>query len=852
MDCADIIRQSVREGMSDEEIIRIYDRVKKMRQELARKADKAGDIAAELQRKATEEGDLRLDEALARKRAAILQASAQLRIESSIAANWRGKEYEGLSSVIVGTQHARAGARRSVDAAQQSLAGYYTGGFLSDLERLDGPHYQIWRKGTMDSEISEALWTIDNPAASPYKGPKEAMEIAEVIHKWQEIARSDGNRAGAWTGKMPGYVVRQSHDALKLRSKGFEAWRDAISPRLDWERTANGIFRDADSAVVDGKTLTKESYLREIFMNLRTGVRLDGSRIDPPKAARRKDYGGTVASRMSQERVLHFLDGKSWFEYNKIFGIGTLQDAVFQGLQRSAQGTALMRAMGPNPRATLDTVYNRLELRLRQEGRAEELDRLLNKRHALDAQLAEVDGSLNAVGNPTAAQIFRVIRGLQSMSKLGGAVISAFGDVPVFSSEFSYQGMGRYEAMWRGITLALRGRGTAEQRAILSQIGVFSDSMAGDLAANFSGDDIPGSITRMQTLFFKMTGLTWWTDSWRKAAGLMMSHELALERALGWDALSAERRRVFSLYGIDAKRWDIMRSAGTRMADGREYLTPDGLDAVSDDAFEALLRAEGRDVSPEAIADLRWEMADQLRTYFRDRISYAVLEPDAKTRSILRQGTSSGTFVGEALRCVMQFKSFSIATIQKVWGRETLGRGNDSVRAALSNRHGEILSIAQLVLTMGAFGYLSMTTKELLKGRNPRKWWESPEMAGKTFMAALAQGGGLGIFGDFLFGESNRYGGGLIASMAGPTAGTIEDIHKIYTRIREGDTLGQGALRTAMGLVPGSNIWYFRGAFDYFLGYRLYEAINPGYFERMQRRVERENNQTFWMRPQGT
>ena len=851
MDCADIIRQSAREGMSDEEIIRIYDRVKRLRRKLARNADKSGDIGAELRRRAKEEGDLRLDEALARKRAAVLQASARLRIENNIATNWRGREYEGLSSVIVGTQHARTGARRSVDAAQQSLAGYYIGGFISDLERLGGPHFQIWRKGAMNREISEALWTIDNPAASPFDGPKEAMEIAEVIHKWQEVARSDGNRAGAWTGKMPGYVVRQSHDAIKLRAKGFEAWRDSIVESLDWERTANGIFRDSDTAVVGGKTLTKEGYLREIFMNLRTGVRLDGSSIEP-RAARRRDYGGNVASKMSQERVLHFLDGGSWFEYNEIFGIGTLQDAVIHGLQRSAQGTALMRAMGPDPRATLNAVRDSLELRLRQEGRAEELDRLIHKHHALDAQLAEVDGSLNAVGNPTAAQVFRVIRGLQSMSKLGGAVISAFGDVPVFSAEFSYQGMGRYQAMWEGIKLAIRGKGTADQRAILSQLGVFSDSMAGDLAANFSGDDIPGSITRLQTLFFKATGLTLWTDSWRKAAGLMMSHELALERALDWGSLSADRRRVFQLYGIDAKRWDIMRSAGTRMADGREYLTPDGLDAVSDDAFEALLRAEGRDVSPEAIADLRWEMADQLRTYFRDRISYAVLEPDAKTRSIMRQGTSAGTFAGEALRCVMQFKSFPIATIQKVWGRETLGRGNDTVADALSNRHGEIMSIAQLVLTMGAFGYLSMTTKELLKGRTPRKWWESPEMASKTFFAAMAQGGGLGIFGDFLFGESNRFGGGLISTIAGPTAGTIEDIHKIYTRVRDGDTIGQGALRTAMGLVPGSNIWYFRGAFDYFLGYRIYESMNPGYFRRMQRRVERENGQTFFMRPQGT
>ena len=148
------------------------------------------------------------------------------------------------------------------------------------------------------------------------------------------------------------------------------------------------------------------------------------------------------------------------------------------------------------------------------------------------------------------------------------------------------------------------------------------------------------------------------------------------------------------------------------------------------------------------------------------------------------------------------------------------------------------------------FGYIAMTAKELLKGRNPREI-DSLEMAYKTFLAAALQGGGLGIFGDFMFGEANRAGGGLVATLAGPTLGTIDEIHDIWVRVRDGDTLGQGALRTIMGLVPGNNLWWFRWAFDWLVGYQLFEMINPGYYRRMKRRVERENNQTLWMRPWG-
>ncbi|CAI3220096.1 hypothetical protein [uncultured Desulfovibrio sp.] len=51
--------------------------------------------------------------------------------------------------------------------------------------------------------------------------------------------------------------------------------------------------------------------------------------------------------------------------------------------------------------------------------------------------------------------------------------------------------------------------------------------------------------------------------------------------------------------------------------------------------------------------------------------------------------------------------------------------------------------------------------------------------------------------------------------------------------------------------MPGNNLWWFRTAFDYAIGYAMFESLRPGFFTRTRRRVERENNQTFWMRPLG-
>ncbi|MGN1038052.1 MAG: hypothetical protein ACI4P0_01490, partial [Mailhella sp.] len=109
---------------------------------------------------------------------------------------------------------------------------------------------------------------------------------------------------------------------------------------------------------------------------------------------------------------------------------------------------------------------------------------------------------------------------------------------------------------------------------------------------------------------------------------------------------------------------------------------------------------------------------------------------------------------------------------------------------------------------------------------------------------------GLGIYGDFIFGNHTRYGGSLASNFAGPTfGGTLSDISAIWEQVREGDAKAQAMLRFAINNTPGNNLWYARSAFDYLIGYQLFEWINPGYFRRMKKRVEKENKQTFFASP---
>lgn len=826
MDCIEYLKGKFA-GVSEEDIVSIMEEVKKERAALEKKIGSVDDLEQQLLQKLQGKVDNAVIAAQAQKRATALQLTKRLEAFDFVTQTFAGRETEGLSALLVGTNRIKAGARKSVDAAQTSLTGYYTGGLLADLQSLGNTHVKLLAKGAMDEDISRAMWSIDNSAAGEFKGPKEAMDIAQVIHKWQEKARDDANRAGAWIGKEPGYIVRQSHDRERIERAGFQKWSEEIAPKLDWDRTGQGNLLTAED---------RNKFLLEVYKNLTMGRIREAGGSDLSSNFSQARIGSR-AKKLSSERVLHFKSGEDWFAYNQKFGMRNLREAVVDGLSQSAHSTALMRILGPSPDSNFEQLQLMVERAMHNAGDAKGIKKLHNARNRFKNQLKEVDGTLNYDAVPWLASVGRNLRALTSMAKLGGAVISGISDAPVFSSEMAYQGRGFFRSLVEGITDLTHGRGTVEQRKILSQLGVFFEGMCGDITARFSGDETPGVMTRMQNTFFRLNCLTWWTDSWRRVAGLMMAHDLALEKDLDWGGLTMERQRVLSLYDIGADEWEVYRQGKLRAADGRDYMTPEVVNDVSDDVIAAYLEKKGIEASAIRIEDTRADLEDRLRTYFRDRINFAVLEPDAKTRSILRQGTSAGTVSGEAIRFATQFKSFPIAYAQKVLGRQIYGMEG-------SSRGEAIRSFTRLILMSTLFGYGAMTIKDLLKGKTPRDPADP-----RTWVSAFTQGGGAGIFGDFLFGEYSRFGGSLAATLAGPTAGTISDLANIYARVRDGDSAAQATLRFVMNNVPGNGLWYFRGPFDYLIGYELFEMMNPGYFNRMKRRVERENNQTFWASP---
>lgn len=746
--------------------------------------------------------DLKLA-ALIEKRNAILNQRKRLDLDGYMKNTWSDRPKDGMQAILTGVQRSREGGRRSVAAEQQALNGKYVGGLIADLEKIG--HSKLFASGAIDEDISRALWKMDDESPD-FKGlMPEAVEVAKAIRKWQEVSRLDANKEGAWIGKQKGYITRQSHDVYKIRKAGFERWRDAILPKLDLGKTV-GSMPDADVA----------KFLKGTYEGLASGLHLKAE--TRPKLTGFKGPAN-LAKKASAERVLHFKSADDWMAYNKEFGTGSLREAVFGGLRKSAQSVGMMRILGTNPTNMIDVIGRAaLERIADPEAQRQFSDQL---KSAIGNRLKQVDGTVNIPANATAARVSANLRAWESMAKLGGAVISSVTDIPVHASEVRFQGRGMLSGMGEALGGLASGRPKGERMQILSSVGVVLDSMVGEITRRGSLDDtLSAGVARGMQSFFKYNLLNWWTDSLRSAAGLGLSHFLAHESGKAFGKLSPDLQRMLGLYGIDEPKWNIIRNAKQTLADGRSYLTPDGIDDP--------------------------KVADALRNFYVDRAHTAVIEPDAETLALMRQGTQGGTLYGELLRFVSQFKSFGVAFTQKVLGREVYGYGADSLGEALRNGQ-SFRGLANVILMTTLFGYGAMSIKDLLKGKTPR----SPTDAG-TWLAAMTQGGGLGIYGDFLLGERSRMGRSLVETLAGPVPGMISDVDELRARAMSGDDVAASSLRLAINNTPFLNLFYTRMALDYAILYEVQEGLNPGYLRRMEKRAKKENGQTFWLSPSET
>lgn len=719
----------------------------------------------------------------------------------------------------VGSNRRVPGARLSVDARGNALVAQYLGGMIADLRRQD--LLPLLNSRALDREIAQELAELSKARGAPgASGSRHAVSIARVIDKYRRAAVARENRAGAWFRLGDGSVVRQSHDLHKVRRAGFKVWRDSVLPLLDAEAT----FQGADAGTV----------MRAIYDSILQGHHIRAKGASETDLGFAFDAGGRLVRRAPEQRVLRFRDADAWYDYNQRFGGGTLMEAIFQDLERSARNTALMEAWGSNPRTT----FEKLRAALKKQHRGERAKVRKLGRAVLRHQFDEVEGLTRIPVNPSSAQVTASVMSAEIMMNLGNAALSAFGDLGFKAAALRDTGDNLLSAWVKTLESSLEGLAPAERRITAELLGVGLDGQIGGLTARlFAADDAPGNFTKLQRIFLKLNLRGPLIEANKRGMALMSARDLAMNAHLDWGDLP--QRDLLELYGFDQGRWNLVRRASRREADGRGYLMPDAIRDLPDAAFADLVPS-GK-LRTRAIQQLRDEMETALRSYYVDLADQAQPTPGARERAFLRRGTRPGTPLGIALRLMGQFKEIPVTVATKVLGRAA---GADTVREFFENLakgRADLLGMVHTIVAATLLGYAAQTAKELAKGREPRD-----PFSADTWTAALLQGGGLALYADFLFGEMHRLGPSLLG---GPAAGTAADLADLFARARAGEDAAAEALGLLADNLPGANLFYTRIALDYLILFQFQESLNPGFLRRMERRLKEERGQSFILPP---
>jgi hypothetical protein len=624
-----------------------------------------------------------------------------------------------------------------------------------------------------------------------------AAELAGAWRRTAEGLRARFNAAGGEIGFRADWGLPQSHNWKAVRKAGFQAWRAAILPRLD-------VAKMIDART--GKPFTRESLQAALPEIWRT-IRSDGATHRTPGAPGAK----ALANRRADPRFFVFKSADDWMAYNAEFGSGTAYDAMIGHIEGMARDIAAMEILGPNPAATLDwvkgTIAQSAELDMAPGSKAVNAASSAGKK--IDDLWDEYRGANMEPRNERLALWGSGLRAWQTATKLGGAFLSATSDMAFQASRRRFNGLSN--ATLAPQYLKLFKPGSIEDQKMAVRRGLIAESWASRTASQsrYLMDEMTGEVPRRLAegvLRLSLLGRHTQMAKWAYGMETLATYTEAAGKS--FDHLEPRQRSALARYGMDGADWDALRSAPMDTDGGVEWL------------------------SPHNVGDP--ELASRFMEMIHEETDIAVPVADLATRAFVNSKLERGTVMGEVGRSLFQFKSFGVSVLIRQAQEIMAMQGAQAARYA-----------GGLLIGTTLMGALAMQLKAIAAGKDPRP------MEDEAFWgAAILQGGGFGIFGDFLHSSQSRAGNGFAQTLAGPMVDDAQGIANVIGSKHPERRLVQ----EAKGFIPGNTLWYTRLAFDRMVADQIQQAIDPDYrksWKRLDKYAAEQGTGYFWRPGEG-
>jgi hypothetical protein len=607
---------------------------------------------------------------------------------------------------------------------------------------------------------------------------------------------------GGIVGKVDNYVPLR-HSRQKMIDGGMDAWKTAY-------KEMNNLAKMRDYKTGKPMSVARfDEIADQMWLDITTNGASKAERELAGSGGKNSKYvAQDLFSRRMQHRLTIPKDSKAFRAYNELYGVGDegMYDLMMTNIREMAHDTGVMSVMGPAP-------HNQSTLMIRK---AEAAGASNLETERMEAMFRTLIGSWKGSADGLLTKSVANLQNLLSGSLLGGAAISAIGDRAMIASAKQLSGLmgigkqggfDTYLATMAGDPANIvRGIHMMEAMAH-SHINRF---LEGDVGA-FAGK-ISQGINDFKNLNHRVGGLNRITLAGGDEMSVWFASALGemVDGARKYADIPDDFRMIMTRKGMSEADWSTVLKQGT---DEAGFITRGGFLKNNPDIGQK-------------IGDIELELR-----------AWATNSPELRTRMY-----SSGNIFGAQVRggaghmlasSLMQFKSFPLQVFR-----------NHLTPAMIKMANGQVAPIFTLLAQGIVFGVAIVQLKELLKG-NPPLQWDDPSL----YARGLVQSGVGGIMGDIMFKDPEQYKRSIIAEMVGPVASVTGDtalqaLTVAKTSIQgfidgETDTDWKPFIRAGKSMVPFGTLWYLNAGIERGLMDALNTAIDPEYYENIQRREEK-------------
>jgi len=583
----------------------------------------------------------------------------------------------------------------------------------------------------------------------PLKGEKFADEIVQL----GELYRSINDRtvlrfqkAGSSIQRLENFSISQRYDMARVKNNKQQFIDDLLNEdNVDWratEKNLGGILLADKGGLMP---FDRRKYVQQVAEDIETGRVRDIEDVN--------EAPGNLGERIAQHRNIVYKPGKYSNIHRKYSPNSHMGTEVINQMITRARQEVIMRHFGPDYKSTLDVGLQAIK----------DPKQKAFYGWVFNQMAGDLDHPANAMGAQTLSSVGNKVRQLADVAFLGKAGISSIMDVSTMAATFRHQGVKMkdletniFRELKKAFDRARKGDNTGVEALRAHAAGL--DAFLGASSRRFGGETVSrGSqdiISKMHNTMFNINGMNLWNRVAQEATiDIMQRHFASMVRKSNKDFDNAA-----SSFGITREDLDALKGLERKV---------EGL--------------EGSRILPEDIKNL--ELKRKYNNYMDEAMNMSVLKPTVSDEALLKFGTRSGTFTGEAVRSLTKYMSFPMAMTRKVYSRFLYGYGDEGFtnwQAGGFNR--SQLDAGVFAANSMMMGWLVLNIKEGLAGREPVSFLPTdqrdPDILSRNVGRVVDQSGVLGIVGNvmqFADEPTNSRNFGPIFGPAGKTLGDAMD-----------------------------------------------------------------------------